>query len=176
MSSAVEEVSCIGANKTALLHFLVNEWSRDEYHDKLKQTQLYATVEGKCFNLHANEEHSVTVQEIPELETTQEEADSRIFLHAKHASDQGHPRVVIRSCDTDVEVLALYQQEHIESHIIVHSGTKQASRIVSIPDVRSSLGDNVCSALPGLHAFTGCDSVSAFAGKGKCKALSKHKK
>ena len=26
-----------------------------------------------------------------------------------------------------------------------------------------------CSALPGLHAFTGCDSVSAFAGKGKAK-------
>ena len=26
-----------------------------------------------------------------------------------------------------------------------------------------------CAALPGLHAFTGCDSVSAFAGKGKDK-------
>ena len=29
----------------------------------------------------------------------------------------------------------------------------------------------MCKALPGLHAFTGCDTVSAFAGKGKIRAL-----
>ena len=35
------------------------------------------------------------------------------------------------------------------------------SRIVRI------LGSELCRPLPGLHAFTGCDSVSAFSGKGK---------
>ena len=30
-----------------------------------------------------------------------------------------------------------------------------------------------CEALPGLHAFTGCDAVSAFAGIGKVKPLKK---
>ncbi len=29
----------------------------------------------------------------------------------------------------------------------------------------------MCRALPSLHAFTGCDSVSAFAGKGKVSSL-----
>ena len=29
----------------------------------------------------------------------------------------------------------------------------------------------MCKALPGLHAFTGWDTVSAFAGKGKIRAL-----
>ena len=29
----------------------------------------------------------------------------------------------------------------------------------------------VCKALIGMHAYTGCDIVSAFAGKGKAKAL-----
>lgn len=28
-------------------------------------------------------------------------------------------------------------------------------------------GPLLCDALPGLHAFTGCDSVSSFSGKGK---------
>ena len=32
------------------------------------------------------------------------------------------------------------------------------------------LGSNVCEALPGLHVFTGCDTVSAFFGKGKMAA------
>ena len=35
----------------------------------------------------------------------------------------------------------------------------------------SALGDNVCTALVGLHSFTGCDTVSAFAGRGKLTAL-----
>ena len=34
-----------------------------------------------------------------------------------------------------------------------------------------NLGDNICNALIGLHAFTGCDSVSAFVGKGKKAAF-----
>jgi hypothetical protein len=33
------------------------------------------------------------------------------------------------------------------------------------------LGDDVCKALPSLHTFTGCDSISSFAGKGKLTAL-----
>jgi len=32
---------------------------------------------------------------------------------------------------------------------------------------QKSVGTDICTALIGLHAFTGCDSVSAFAGKFK---------
>ncbi|KAG5895991.1 hypothetical protein JTB14_005097 [Gonioctena quinquepunctata] len=38
-------------------------------------------------------------------------------------------------------------------------------------DMFANIGEDVCLALPGLHAFTGCDTVSAFAGKGKAAAL-----
>lgn len=31
--------------------------------------------------------------------------------------------------------------------------------------------DHLCEAIPGMHSFTGCDSVSAFPGKGKVKVL-----
>ena len=53
------------------------------------------------------------------------------------------------------------------------------SRIISLEKVKekieSSLGelgylsDEFCETLIGLHAFTGCDNVSSFAGKGKTK-------
>ena len=32
------------------------------------------------------------------------------------------------------------------------------------------LGPDICPALPFFYAFTGCDTVSSFYGKGKCKA------
>ena len=34
--------------------------------------------------------------------------------------------------------------------------------------VINELGTDVCKALPFFYAFTGCDSVSSFNGKGKC--------
>ena len=36
-----------------------------------------------------------------------EEADSRIFVHAKHASLNGLNKIMIRTVDTDVVVLAI---------------------------------------------------------------------
>ena len=41
---------------------------------------------------------------IEELRSSQEEGDTRLLLHAKHA-DIDHPRIVIQSPDIDVAVL-----------------------------------------------------------------------
>lgn len=43
---------------------------------------------------------------MPELFTTQEEADTRLLLHCAHATDYSR-HIIIRSPDTDVFVLAL---------------------------------------------------------------------
>ena len=37
--------------------------------------------------------------------------------------------------------------------------------------IGQSLGEDVCKALPGMHALTGCDITSAFVGKGKRQAF-----
>ena len=50
-------------------------------------------------------------------------------------------------------------------------GTKTRRKVIDIRKVAATVGLDVCRALIGLHAFTGCDTVSAFAGKGKAKAL-----
>jgi len=39
-----------------------------------------------------------------------------------------------------------------------------------VQKVANMLGKDKCQALLGLHSFTGCDTVSAFAGKGKIAA------
>ena len=42
---------------------------------------------------------------------------------------------------------------------------------MDITSISSALGSDVCKALLGVHSFTGCDSVSAFAGRGKQRAF-----
>ena len=60
------------------------------------------------------------------------------------------------------------------------TGSRGKVRITSMKAVKWSCSTGmkkgievreVLEALPGLPAFTGCDSVSAFAGKGKVKAF-----
>jgi hypothetical protein len=50
-------------------------------------------------------------------------------------------------------------------------GTRTRTRVVDIKKVAATVGINVCRSLTGMHAYTGCDTVSAFAGKGKANPL-----
>ena len=48
--------------------------------------------------------------------TTQEEADTRMFLHVNHISDNGFSKLIVKSADTDAEMLAIYFQTFIAAH------------------------------------------------------------
>ena len=102
----------------------------------------------------------------PELECHQEEADMRLFLHAQHAASSGSAVVIIRSPDTDVAVIGCSLAAQIPAQVLLHTGTKECRRYISLSSVAARLGNGVCQALPGLHAFIGCDSTSAFSDRG----------
>ena len=82
--------------------------------------------------------------------------------------------ILIKSSDTDVEILACYYADKISSELYLHLGTQAKARLINISTLTAHLGPPVCNALLGLHALTGCDMVSAFAGKAKKKALGTH--
>ncbi|KAK3753762.1 hypothetical protein QZH41_016442, partial [Actinostola sp. cb2023] len=52
----------------------------------------------------------------------------------------------------------------------IQADHKTRVKYIDVSRVVESVGPNVCRSLPGLHAFTGCDTVSAFAGRGKVAA------
>ena len=58
----------------------------------------------------------------------QEEADTRLFLHAKHASSS-RSRVIIQSPDTDVLVLCATQ---LKALAVRNFGSKPVSKITSV--------------------------------------------
>lgn len=118
--------------------------------------------------------HKITsehVKEVHELKSSQEEADTRLLLLAAHAGRDGYEAAVIVSEDTDVFVLCLAFQTRITCPLYQKCGTQTRTKYVDIAKVVQAHGEEFCKALPGVHAFTGCDSVSAFAGRGKVSAL-----
>ena len=154
------------ASKMALIRFLADEWKKEYYRNHLVNKSFFISFENKCWKLTTD-----NIEDVPELFSDQEEADTRILLHTKHAYDEGCSEILLASEDTDVHVLGISLSTEISATIFQKCGTKNKSRIINLSFIKDVLSVDVDLSLPGLHVFTGCDSVSAFSGKGKLHAL-----
>ena len=155
-----------GNNKTNLIEFIVHEWLQQKTCDRLDGKQLFVTCGSKCYMLTKEES-----KEVSDLESTHEEADTRMIFHAAHASRTGNTSVVIVSEDTDVFLLTVAFNTDISAAIYQKCGKNTHTRYVDVSKVATTQGPDVCKGLLGILAFTGCDTISAFAGKGKVGAL-----
>ena len=104
-----------------------------------------------------------------------EEADTRIVVHVLHALEHGTKSVQVRTVDTDVVAIlvgAFHDLAVTEplTDIWVAFGMSKNFRFYSINSICASLGENKSRSLPVFHAFSGCDTTSAFKGKGKRSA------
>ena len=80
-------------------------------------------------------------------------------------------KMIIRTADTDVVVLAISVVEEIKvEELWVAFGTGKHFRYNAAHAIASSLGADKSRALPAFHAVTECDTVSFFGWKGKLKA------
>ncbi|KAK3734169.1 hypothetical protein QZH41_005852 [Actinostola sp. cb2023] len=109
-----------------------------------------------------------------------EEADTRMLLHAADAVQSGHNKILLRTVDTDVLVLAVACVQKIQLRqdsddacikLWVAFGAGTHLRYIAAHEISRSLNPEVSIALPVFHAFTGCNTVSCFAGRGKKTAL-----
>ena len=92
-----------------------------------------------------------------------EEADTRLLLHAADAAVNGYQKVMLRTVDTDVLVLAiaLFNQTNL-SEIWVLFGTGKNCRLIPAHTIAHTLGPDKSLSLLMFHAFTGCDQTSFF--------------
>jgi hypothetical protein len=152
-------------SKNRLTIFLAESWKEESTRKMLGDTTLVVTSGEQCFQITRD-----SVEEVTELFSTQEEADTRLALHAKHAIGTNR-HVIVISDDTDVFVILLSLQPAIGQRLLLRRGKKNHIRLIDIQRLACIIGRGVCTALIGVHAWTGCDTVSAFAGQGKIKAL-----
>ena len=97
-----------GNNKSALLDFLVNEWTSSCYSRMLKNINFYVCSGTGCVRLTSTDGEQVSPSEVLELTCSHEEADTRLFLHAAHAAQSRESTTIIKSPDTDVAVIDIY--------------------------------------------------------------------
>lgn len=158
-------------NKKNLSAFLADTWCQIGVDSLLDGQEL---VIGGGFK---NSTRSVRIikghcEDLANLKSDHEEADTRLLLHAKHAS-YDHSRIILQSPDTDVAVLCIFHFSSLKcEELWFRTGVKDKVRYLPIHSLAQDLGTHLCRALPGFHALTGCDSNSALSGLGKKKGLS----
>ena len=161
----------VGKNKENL-NFLCSEIAPPN-----NETTLYATRGDRCFHitLQSSESHNLVPHssEVERLKCNHEEADTRMLLHAIDCHKDGFQQIIINSSDTDVLVISLFMaKKHNLPQLYLLTGVGKKKRITNVSAMVTQ-HEPFCSAVIGFHAFTGCDSVSSFSGKGKVTAMKK---
>ena len=93
----------VGQNKEQLIAFLVKQWKLLPPFALEPLNKLFVTCSNYCICFEL-EEDTIQVTEVEQLNSDHEEADTRMFLHAQHASAFTE-NTVIKSPDTDVFVI-----------------------------------------------------------------------
>ncbi|KAG1677092.1 hypothetical protein GQR58_014009 [Nymphon striatum] len=135
-------------NKECLVTFLVKEWQEEKHRKKLNDKSLFVTRGKLCYHVTSS-----GTQIASDLESTQEEADIRMLLHAAHASRSDYEAIVVVSDDTDVLVLCLAFKPPISTNMYVKCGTKTRVKYADITKVFNALGLK-CTDLCKLQTCT----------------------
>ena len=113
--------------------------------------------------------HTINLDEVAPC--SHEEADTRIFVHARHATEKGSKVLMVKASDTDVLVIAVSVlpalQEIGLQQLWIAFGQGQHLRWIPVHDLCLSLEPEKSRGILFFHAFAGCDVVSSFHGKGK---------
>ena len=91
-----------------------------------------------------------------------------MILHLQDAVNVGYNKVILRTVDTDVVVLAVAATVEIDiQELWVAFGTGRHFRYIPAHEIATALGPDKSRSLPIFHAYMGCDTVSSFGTKGK---------
>ena len=138
------------------------------------KVELFAFLAQECIQIHTDGKvvstlGKLTILNSPMEDTsrlspcTHEEADTRLLLHAADASSTGCKRIMLRTVDTDVVVLAtaLFNQINV-TELWVSFGTGKNRRLIPVHTISKTLGPQKSISLLMFHAFTGCDQTFFF--------------
>ena len=93
------------------------------------------------------------------------------MLYAAFGAAQGYHNVRVKSPDTDVFYVMLHHAANVDCELFFDTGKGNDKRLLNVSKLAKEYGQNYSSALMVVHAFTGCDSTSAFKGIGKIKPI-----
>ena len=145
-------------NKTDLFNFLA-----DKIEQMPSPNMVIVTKEENALR-----NHMISLEGVSRC--SHEEADTRICIHARQAAQEGSKSLLVKASDTDILVVTIGVMPTLQTIGLQQLWiTFDQGRNRWIPAHRAVSLYWTCErqSIAFVHAFTGCDVVSAFRGKGK---------
>ena len=157
-----------GDNKTRLIELIKDEFVKHshDYLQLLSSEVIYLSTDGVCLQIKQER-----VIEASQLSSNQEEADTKVLLHANHVLHKNiDQNVVLRSPsgDIDINILCIAMFLLQTDRIWIDYGTGDNRKVLKLNSIDMDKEKKL--ALLGFHAATGNDYVSSFFRRGKEKA------
>ena len=156
-----------GENKSRLIQLIQDVLieNKEEILEMLKCQEIMFSMDKVCKRITRT-----SVSLVEALYSNQEEADTKLFLHAKHVPDSDDRKLVlVRSPSGDVDMQVLYistfLEESEQKRIYIDFGNGKSRKILHLDSV--DMNSDLKSALTGFHAFTGNDYLSCIFRKSK---------
>ncbi|KAG7168460.1 hypothetical protein Hamer_G002523 [Homarus americanus] len=155
-------------------NFLHNSDNKEELFSFLSEQVMQLVVKESKQLVVIDKKQVLTVP--PQKDTANlapcnhEEADTSMMVHAADALECGHRRILIRTVDTDVVILAValaIERSEVLDELWLTFVTGKNRRYIAAQQIAKALGPEKSRALPVFHAITGYDTVSVFAGHSK---------
>uniref|UniRef100_A0A0L8I6V7 Uncharacterized protein n=1 Tax=Octopus bimaculoides TaxID=37653 RepID=A0A0L8I6V7_OCTBM len=163
-------------NKTQFIQLLLSTWRSEVSADILTAHEMVLICEGTAFQL-TSDGHNTFCQEIHSLESSQEETVTRVILYWMYAKERRCKSVRVRSPDSDIFFILLHHARFLERLQILFQTEKINTRgCIDVTKLTMSSTFVLCFVLLGYHAFTRCDSSSAFREKGFACVLHDNKR
>ena len=150
---------CLDQNKVNLVEFLAEQIMQEEVDEDIDIIMSGGFQE---------EAQSIRGTPVNGLSSTQEEADTRMLLHAKHASEDSYSRIIINSRDMNVLLLLLYHMDNLSTEVWMQFGTPNKPKYIAVHNIH--LPQSVRMSILAFHAITESDSTSPFIGISKAAA------
>ena len=139
------------------------------HHDK---QILVCTYKETILTSHQEIVENNTEVKINECQS--EEADQQLVRHTLHCLSLcfSFEKIVINTIDTDVLILFIanlssYLRKKLR--VLVYAKMVRSGIHHNLSAMILELDHSICEALPFLYAFSGCDTLSSFFSKEKCK-------
>ena len=149
-----------GDNKTRRTELIKDEFVKHshDYLQLLSSEVIYFSIDGLCLQIKQER-----VIEASQLSSNQEEADTKVLLHANHALHENiDQNVVLRSPsgDIDINILCIAMFSFQAERIWIDYGTGDNRKFLKLNSI--DMDEEKKLALLGFHAATGNDYVSSF--------------
>lgn len=164
-------------NKMQFINMLERVWGSPCAASRLNGKNLLLVNDGRVVHMKSEDGETVTVEEVYELRSNQEETDSRVVLYLKYAKEKDYKDAVVSSPDSDIFFILLFHASQLAPlTIYLQTGYGQKRKVYNMSELAEDIGQRNCAALLGLYCFTGEDCNCAFRGKGKIGPMKKMQK